>query len=85
HAYVKDINDCMKENDLVRVKILSIDGNKIALSIKQAIVMEAPAPRHAPVVQGCENSFEDKLARFMKDSNEKQVTLKKHQEGRKGR
>jgi predicted RNA-binding protein with RPS1 domain len=29
-------------------------------------------------------SFEDKLAKFMKDSNEKLTALKRHQEGRKG-
>lgn len=36
-AYVKDINEYLKVNDRVKVKILSIDGHdKISLSIRQA-------------------------------------------------
>ncbi len=35
-TYVKDVNEFLKENDAVKVKILSVDGKKIALSIKQA-------------------------------------------------
>lgn len=35
-TYVKDIKDFVKEGDEVKVKILSVDGRKIALSIKQA-------------------------------------------------
>ena len=37
--YVKDIRDHVKENDVVKAKILTIDKNgKISLSIKQAIL-----------------------------------------------
>lgn len=32
-----------------------------------------------------QNQFEDKLAEFMKNSNEKLTQLKRHQDGRKGR
>ena len=54
--------------------------------IKQAIIEQAPAPRYTqPAAPSVGVGFEDKLARFMKDSNEKLVTLKRHQEGRKGR
>ena len=36
-AYVKDINDYVKKNDTVKVKVLSVDpSGKIGLSIKQA-------------------------------------------------
>ena len=36
-VYVKDVNDFMKEQDKVKVKILSVDDKgKIALSVKQA-------------------------------------------------
>ncbi len=82
-TYVKDIKDCLNENDTVRVKILSIEGTKIALSIKQAVAEETP--RRVSASQNANASFEDKLAHFMKDSNEKLITLKRHQEGRKGR
>ncbi len=38
--YVKDIKDHLKVGDTVKVKVLSIDKNKIALSIKQALKPE---------------------------------------------
>lgn len=82
-AYVKDVNDFFKEQDMVKVKIVSIgDNGKIGLSIKQA-VEKKPAPSYSPAKN--EVNFEDKLAKFMKDSNEKLVALKRHQEGKKGR
>ena len=81
-VYVKDINDFLKEKDLVKVKVINIgDNGKIGLSIKQAKAKTESSHRSAsnPI------SFEDKLAKFMKDSNEKLVALKRHQEGKKGR
>ena len=79
-AYVKEVSDYIKVNDKVRVKVVSIgDNNKIGLSIKQA--------EEKPVVQQPKDAvgFEDKLAKFLKDSNDKLITLKRHQEGKKGR
>ncbi|MGE5652810.1 MAG: S1 RNA-binding domain-containing protein, partial [Bacillota bacterium] len=35
-TYVKEIGQFIKENDKVAVKVLSIDGKKIGLSIRQA-------------------------------------------------
>ena len=35
-VYVNDVRDFLSEGDKVQVKILSIDGNKIALSLKDA-------------------------------------------------
>ena len=84
NSYVKEIGDFLKTGDVVKVKVLSLgDDKKIALSIKQAI----PKPKQEvfttkPNPQK-NNSFEDKLAEFLKDSNEKLVALKRHQEGRR--
>ena len=36
HGYVEDINTLLKVEDPVKVKVLSIDGNKIGLSIRQS-------------------------------------------------
>lgn len=79
-AYVKDVKDYLKETDRVKVKVVNIDEKgKIGLSIKQAQPKPAAPPRNArPDI-----SFEDKLAKFMKDSNEKLTALKRHQEGKK--
>jgi len=80
-AYVNDVKDYLNEGDQVNVKVVSIDDNgKIALSIKQAQPRKAVPPRGAR----SEVSFEDKLAKFMKDSNEKLTAQKRHQDGRKG-
>lgn len=88
-TYVKEVSDFLKEQDEVRVKVMSVgDNGKVSLSIKQAIVKK-PAPAPAPEPQRARvapaDAFEDKLADFMKNSNEKLLTLKKHQDGRKGR
>ena len=88
-TYVKEVADFLKEGDKVKVKVLNMgDNNKIGLSIKQAA--PKPAPKPSPKAFGGFNqgpkkntSFEDKLAEFMKDSNEKLIALKRHQEGRR--
>jgi len=91
HAYVKDINEYLKVGDTVKVKVVSMDApGKIGLSLKQAQAPPPPPERKeqpfaAPRQAERSVSFEDKLARFMKDSNDKLVELKRHQEGRKGR
>lgn len=44
--YVKDINECVKKGDAVKVKIIKIDDSgKISLSIKQAEEKKERAPR----------------------------------------
>ncbi|MGI6685111.1 MAG: S1 RNA-binding domain-containing protein [Bacillota bacterium] len=79
-AYVKDVKDYLKESDKVTVKIVSIDEKgKIGLSIKQARPKPVVPPRNVKN----EIPFEDKLAKFLKDSNEKLIALKRHQEGKK--
>jgi S1 RNA binding domain protein len=80
-AYVKDVKDYLKEADKVKVKVVTIDENgKIGLSIKQA------KPKPEAPVRSPKNDvpFEDKLAKFLKDSNEKWTALKRHREGKKG-
>lgn len=77
-VYVKDVRDYLKEGDKVKVKILSFDGkSKIGLSIKQAL---PPSERR----QFSRQSFEDKLARFIKDSDEKLSDLRRNVDSRRG-
>ncbi len=65
HSYVKDIHNHLKVDEKVKVKIISVgDDGKIGLSIKQ--LLEAPR-RNKPDSL----SFEDKLAKFFKESDEK--------------
>ena len=74
-VYVKDIKEFVQLNDLVKVKILSMQDGKIGLSIRQA----QPKPSRQNT-----QSFEDKLAKFLKDSDERQSDLKKSLDSKRG-
>ena len=93
NVYVKDVHDFLKEKDKVKVKVLSIDERgKIGLSIKQ-LTPPPPAPpkpqrpvsqeRRAPKV-ATPVSFEDKLSRFLKDSDDRLLDLKRNTESKRG-
>lgn len=91
-SYVKDINEHLQKKDKVKVKILSVNGDgKVGLSIRRALNdgKGSPAPRRGsrgPARQpagGSAVSFEDKLAKFIKESDEKQQDLKKHTDAKR--
>ncbi|MFA6308831.1 MAG: S1 RNA-binding domain-containing protein [Clostridia bacterium] len=129
--YVRDINEHLKENQVVKVKVISlVNKGKISLSIKQANVQGAAEEPNGnasgqmltekPDVQGnfqraeAENStrqsdgsrpfgrsaprknadkgkkaidvntFDGKLAKYLKDSEEKMHDLKKSVESKRG-
>lgn len=92
--YVKDINSHLKDNQSVKVKVISIDPNgKISLSIKKAIEQKPVVKTIKPPVDfdwnnsknaGSVSSFEDRLAKFMKDSDEKLHDLKKSMDSKRG-
>lgn len=83
--YVKDINTYLKEQQKVMVKVISIDGNgKVSLSIRKAKT-NPPKKVSQPAQIDWQKknsdaglSFEDKLMKFLKDSDERQQQLKKH-------
>ncbi len=86
-VYVKDVNEFLKQNDKVKVKVISVDPRgKIALSIKQA-----KPPTEKPVYEKkfaqrkrFEPTFEDKLAKFMKESDERIQVLKRNTDSKRG-
>lgn len=86
-VYVKDIKDHIKENDKVKVKVISVDENgKIGLSIKQ-LNPKSPNSR-PPRRDGWRNSqaqmsFEEKISKFLKDSEERQSDLKKNTDAKR--
>lgn len=136
--YVKDVNDHLKLDDKVTVKVINVDKDgKIGLSIKQTIEKPADAPRPERFNRfegnrpsgseagdrpsrpggfggpgggdrggrpggdrgprgdrgsrggGFKNpagklSFEDKMSRFLKDSEERISSLKKNTESKRG-
>jgi len=80
-VYVKDVNDFLKKDDRVKVKVISIEDNgKIGLSIRQA----ASKPSRRPAGKKMSPSFEEKLARFLKESDEKQQHLRRSYNAKRG-
>lgn len=93
-AYVHDIKDYLQENEVVKVKIINMQNDgKIGLSIRQVNgtgERAAGAPRpggggRGPRGRGRPNrSFEDKLKGFLKESDERQQSLKRSQDSKRG-
>ncbi|MED4783770.1 S1 RNA-binding domain-containing protein [Brevibacillus choshinensis] len=79
-TFVKDIHDFLKIGDMVIVKVLNIREGKIGLSIKKAQEKERPSRPHRERGE----AFEDKLNRFLKESEDRQSPLKKNGD-KKGR
>ncbi|MDP4125439.1 MAG: S1 RNA-binding domain-containing protein [Bacillota bacterium] len=82
-AYVKDVRDYLKEQDHVKVKVIHVDEKgKIGLSIKQAnpTVRNVGRERRLPPTV----SFEDKLAKFIKDSDERQIEFRRATDSKRG-
>lgn len=110
--YVSDVNEYLKVNDKVKVKVISVDERgKIALSIKQVPSEAGDAPRKErregkpgrarndfsrprgggsfaqgtrPARKEMPSSFEDKLSRFLKDSDERLLDLRRNVESKRG-
>ncbi len=95
-TFVKEIRDFVTENQMVKVKVMSIsEDGKVSLSMKKAI---PPAPRsHAPAPrvsrpgsyewQGRRSeatSFEDMMSKFKQTSDEKMSDLKRCVESKRG-
>lgn len=88
-GYVKDLNQYLSEGQIVKVKIISIDerNGKLKLSIKQSgQKIVTPENTHRAEEQDAVSKacFEDRLAKFLKDSNEKMQDLKKNVEAKRG-
>lgn len=99
-VYVKDVRDFLQENDKVKVKVLGVDAKgKVGLSVKQAQEKkESENPPMRPLGRSSGNvrdfkragryntspSFEDKLSRFLKDSDERLTDLRRKTDSKRG-
>ncbi|MDP4178918.1 MAG: S1 domain-containing RNA-binding protein [Bacillota bacterium] len=89
-TFVKNIREHLKEKDKVKVKVISVDDNgKISLSIKQALptkktVKPIEIDWNGDKSNSGSGNFEDRLSKFLKESEERFSDLKKHQDS-KGR
>jgi S1 RNA binding domain protein len=81
-SFVKDVNDYLKRNDMVKVKVIGVsqDG-KISLSIRRTSENNS---RDRKSKERDNLSFEDKLAKFMKESEEKLLDIKRSHEAKRG-
>ncbi len=92
-SYVKDVNQFLKVNDVVTVKVINVEKDgKIGLSMKKAKETEqAPKPvrserpaRQPKFQRQPAESFDDKVSKFLKDSEERLTTLKKKVDAKRG-
>ena len=91
NEYVNDVSDFLHEGEMVQAKVVSIDPNgRVALSIKRmkSPVQEAenkPARATKPKPnRKLSASFEDKLSKFLKDSDERLTDLKRKTDSKRG-
>ncbi|WP_213424292.1 S1 domain-containing RNA-binding protein [Bhargavaea massiliensis] len=95
--YVKDINELLKVGDTVEVKVMNVGNDgKIGLSIRKAKPeSERPQRPERPFRprggnrgggdnRGGKENFEQKMARFLKDSEDRLSTLKRATESKRG-
>ena len=79
-TYVKDVRDYLKEQERIKVKVLGYnDKGKLDLSVNQAL---DPAERQSRA--RAKASFDEKLAKFMKESEERLLVLKRNPEAKRG-
>lgn len=95
-GFVKDINDVLRVEDTVTVKVLSIADGKINLSIRQA--QEKPErvgktekddtprklPKFSETAKKKNEDFDALMNAFLKDSDERLLSLKRNTEGKRG-
>lgn len=96
NVYVKDVHDFLQEHQKVKVKVISVDPRgKIGLSLKQLETKQEeparpPKPKATPHQEKRQQrsfgpvSFEDKLSRFMKESDDRLLDLKRNTESKRG-
>ena len=79
-GYIKSVNDYLEENQKVDVKVLAVDeeNKKITLSIKKVESFKTTQPKQSDI------SFEDRLSKFLKDSEERQNDVKRSFESKRG-
>lgn len=85
-SYVKDVKDFLKEKDRIKVKVIHIDENgKIGLSIKQVNPQKkAENQEQLKQLKNSQESFEAKLLKFMKESDEIQSAYRKSMDSKRG-
>ena len=96
--YVDDISEFLEEGQTVQARVVNIDANgKIALSLKKMKTQAADSEKQPRAPKGkfsgrgdfkqnrhTSASFEDKLSKFLKDSDERLTDLKRKTDSKRG-
>lgn len=82
-GYVKDVSEFLSPDQKVKVKVINVDeaSKKITLSIKKV----AETKHINEHQKKTEMSFEDRLSKFLKDSEERQSDVKRSFESKRSR
>jgi len=91
NVFVKDVHDFLKDKQQVTVKVVSIDEKgKIGLSLK-ALMPALTEPPKRPMERRpmaarpqAPMNFEDKLSKFLKESDDRLLDLKRNTESKRG-
>jgi len=82
-TFVKDVNDFLKMNEVIKVKVIGVsDDGKISLSIRKLNKNKNNNRRNSNKSNNM--SFEDKLAKFMKDSEERLMDIRRSNDAKRG-
>jgi len=92
-SYVEDIRQHLQESDRVKVRILRVNPQgKFDLSIRQVdsagqrkFKRTGKGPGGGRAESKGPASFEDKITRFLKESEERQLDIKRNREAKRGR
>lgn len=80
-SFVKDVNDFLKQDETVKIKVIGIsEDGKISLSIRKA----KDNYQEKKNTQKDSMSFEDKLSKFLKDSEERLLDIRRNHEAKRG-
>ena len=83
-SYVKDVNDYLKIDDMVKVKVIGVsDDGKVSLSIRKTKEEKPNDNRGRQQRQQDSLSFEDKIAKFMKESEERLLDIKRNNDAKR--
>ena len=82
NTYVNDINEFVKEGQVVKVRVIGIgDGGKVNLSMKQAEAQAQPAPRKPRFNNNCEGGNREGGREFNRDSAPKREPREQGNQG----
>ena len=91
NVFVKDVHDFLKDKQQVTVKVVSIDEKgKIGLSLKALMPALTEPPKRSmerrPMAARPQApmNFEDKLSKFLKESDDRLLDLKRNTESKRG-